>query len=550
MFNRLVTLGLAPRRRARPDLGIRRTTCRPTLEALEDRCLLSGDMVLRWNQAMLAAVRTAGLATPAATRTAAIVQAAVYEAVNSIDGSYTPYLVDIPAPAWASKEAAAAEAAHDALVGLFPTQAPVLDLELLASLQGIEDGEAKTWGVSVGRAAAQILLAVRAHDGSDRVVNYTPGTDPGDWQPTPPAYAPAAAPQWPFVTPFCLQSASQFRVPPPPALDSPEYAAALNLTRELGSVDSTARTADETEAAIFWQGIAVPNATQMSIWNDIAQAVAVSQGTTLVENARLFALLDLAAGDFAIACWESKYTYSFWRPVTAIRADSDPNWTPLMATPNHPSYPAAHGSLSGTMSTVLTSFFGTDAIPFSVSWEGFPGVTRSFDGFSAAAQEAGMSRIWAGFHWSFDVAAGLAQGQSVGSYVFDNFLLPLPGSGSPFGQRAAPMLQTMSGVATGLDAMLLPVLTDTRLLANGALKSSGGLSLSAHLTPDGPPTQGDSVRLMAADWGGQRNRGDTRTLDPPGGRPEGAHRDVMGSHLDPEWWEASLDWASGSLAGG
>jgi membrane-associated phospholipid phosphatase len=301
----------------------------------------------------------------------------------------------------------------------------VLDLELLASLQGIQDGDAKTWGIDVGRAAAQVLLAVRAHDGSDRVVDYTPGTDPGDWQPTPPAYLPALAPQWPGVTPFCLQSAAQFRVPPPPALDSPEYTAALDLTRTLGEDNSTNRTADETEAAIFWQGIATPNATQMSIWNDITQAVALSQGTTLVQNARLFALLDLAAGDFAIACWDSKYTYNLWRPVTAIRSYGiDPDWTPLMPTPNHPSYPAAHGSLSGTAATVLATFFGTDEIPFSVSWEGFPGVTRSFDSFSSAAQEAGMSRIWAGFHYSFDVSAGLAQGQAIGNYIASNFLLP------------------------------------------------------------------------------------------------------------------------------
>jgi hypothetical protein len=177
----------------------------------------------------------------------------------------------------------------------------------------------------------------------------------------------------------------------------------------------------------------------MAIWNLIAQAVAVSQGNSLAENARLFALLDLTQGDFAIACWESKYTYNFWRPVTAIRAAdtdgnpdtvADPNWTPLMATPSHPSYPAAHGSLSGGSATVLTSFFGTAAIPFNVSWEGLPGVTRSFDSFSAAEQEAGMSRIWAGFHWSFDVSAGLAQGQAIGSYIFTHFLLPLPRPGA------------------------------------------------------------------------------------------------------------------------
>src|SRR5262249_9570697 len=154
---------------------------------------------------------------------------------NSIDGTHTPYLVDIPAPPWASEEAAAAEAAHDALVGLFPAQAAVLDLQLKASLQGIGNGDAKTWGIEVGGAAAHILLAVRAHDGSDRVVNYPPGTDPGDWQPTPPAYGPPLVPQWSGVTPFALKSAAQFRPPPPPALTIAEYTAAFNQIKLLGA---------------------------------------------------------------------------------------------------------------------------------------------------------------------------------------------------------------------------------------------------------------------------------------------------------------------------
>src|SRR5262249_27111234 len=155
----------------------------------------------------------------------------------------------------ASEEAAAAQAAHDALVGLYPAQTPPLDLQLRASLQGIADGEPKTWGIRVGHAAAQILLAVRAHDGADRVVPYTPGTNPGDWQPPPPAYGPPQVPQWPDVTPFALQSGSQFRPPPPPALSSAEYTVAFNEVKELGSRDSLTRTADQTEAALFWQGV-------------------------------------------------------------------------------------------------------------------------------------------------------------------------------------------------------------------------------------------------------------------------------------------------------
>jgi membrane-associated phospholipid phosphatase len=413
------------------------------VEPLEGRLLLSGDMVLRWNDALLAALRTAGQSTTPTARFAAIVQAAVYDAVNSIDGTYTPYLAAIPAPPGASEDAAVAQAAHDALVGLFPTQATTLDLELKASLETIPDGDAKTAGIQVGQAAAQNILAARANDGSDKTVDYTPGTNQGDWQPTPPAYGPPIQPQWPSVTPFCLQSGSQFRPPPPPALTSDEYTAAFNLTKDLGSIDSTSRTADQTESALFWEGIATPNSRTVGLWNKIAQEAAIAQGSTLVQNARMLALLDLTFADTALACWDAKYTYNFWRPVTAIRAadtdgnpatEADPNWTPLMATPSHPSYPSAHSTELGGAAVALASFFGTDTIPFSISWEGLPGVTRTFAGFGAAADEASMSRIWAGFHWSFDLTAGRALGQSVAEYIAQNFLLPRT-SPSP---RSAP----------------------------------------------------------------------------------------------------------------
>src|SRR5262249_1208692 len=193
---------------------------------------------------------------------------------------------------------------------------------------------------------------------------------------------------WPLVTPFTLRSGSQFRPPPPPALTSPEYTAAFNQVKELGSFDSPTRTADQTEAALFWQGIVLPNAAQ---WNQIAHRIPLSQGTPLVATARLFALLNLSWADSSIACWDAKYTYNFWRPVTAIRAadtdgnpdtEPDPDWSPLMATPSHPSYPAAHACISGSGAAVLASFFGTDELPFSFSCDGLPGVTRSFDSFS------------------------------------------------------------------------------------------------------------------------------------------------------------------------
>jgi PAP2 superfamily len=411
MWKHLLTRGRAAGRLARRTTSNRKPLCRLGVEALEGRFLLSGDMVLRWNSIMLGALRAGGLPNQPNTRVAAIVQAAVYDAVNSIDQSYTPYLGLIAAPAGASEDAAAAQAAHDALVGLFPAQAGVLDLDLKASLQQIKDGDAKTAGIMVGQMAAHNILAARSNDGSDKTVDYTPGTDPGQWQLTPPAYGPPLVPQWGMVTPFCMQSGSQFRPPPPPALTSQDYTDAFNQVKELGSLNSGTRSADQTEAALFWQGITTPNSgAAVGQWNEIAQEVAVAKSNSLVQNARLFALLDLTIADDQIACFDGKYTYNFWRPVTAIRAadtdgnpdtEADVNWTTLFATPSHPSYPSAHATFSTACATVLAAYFGTDAIPFSLSFDGLPGVTRSFDSFSAAANEAGQSRMWAGIHWSF-----------------------------------------------------------------------------------------------------------------------------------------------------
>jgi hypothetical protein len=523
----------------------RRPVCRLNVEALEGRLLLSGDMVLRWNDALLAALRTAGQSTTPSTRYAAIVQAAVYDAVNSIDGTYTPYLAAVPAPSGASEDAAAAQAAHDALVGLFPTQATTLDLELKASLQTIPDGDAKTAGIQVGQAAAQNILAARANDGSDQTVDYTPGTNPGDWQPTPPAYGPPNQPQWPSVTPFCLHSASQFRPPPPPALTSAEYTAAFNLTKDLGSIDSTSRTADQTEAALFWEGIATPNSRTVGLWNQIAQDAAVAQGNTLVQNARMFALLDLTFADTAIACWDAKYTYNFWRPVTAIRAadttgnpdtEADPNWTPLMATPSHPSYPSAHSTELSGAAVTLASFFGTDTIPFSISWEGLPGVTRTFAGFTAAADEASMSRIWAGFHWSFDLTVGRALGQSVAEYIVQNFLLPRTsphprtapasmhpgvnnlGTDEPFNANSsAAGGQSFLAAAHHSDAAVVPTSSSSRSV----------LSRQLPVYQDGVDTARNSVISRSSAW---------QKAQPP--THDAAVDAVLGSA---GLWEASLD---------
>jgi len=454
-------------RRARP-----RHPRSPTLsvEPLEDRCLMSADVVLEWNQLLLDTVKADRVLPVAVPRVAAIVSAAVYDAVNDIDRSYTPFFADVRASHGASLEAAAAQAAHDTMTALFPAHQATLDATLAADLAGISPGRARQ-GVAVGQAVAQQILAWRSTDGANAQVNYVPGSGPGVWQPTPPAFAPAVAPQWGYVTPFAIPSDSAFRPPPPPALNSPEYTAAFNEVESLGAANSTTRTAEQSQIARFWYG-AAGTFTAGGYWDQIAQEVAVARGDSLVQNARLFALLNMAQADASFAVWDAKYTYNFWRPVTAIRAADtdgnpdtapDPTWTSFLVTPAHPSYISGHSGVSGASAAVLAAFFGTDAISFSFSSDSLPGVTRSFTSFSATAQECSDSRIYAGIHWRFDVQTGQAVGYDVGNYIATHSLLPVsqkgdsasaaPGqdrNGSFFNSQSASSAVALSGAFSRL----------------------------------------------------------------------------------------------------
>jgi hypothetical protein len=400
-----------------------------SVEPLEDRFLPSANAVLEWNQLALHAIGQARVSPVVASRALAIAQAAVYDAVVAIDRSFEPYHAHVHASRGASPEAAAAEAAHDTLVALFPSQASTFDSTLAADLVGIPPGRASQ-GIDVGREVARQILDWRSTDGSSAIVPYTPGSDPGDWQPTPPANLPALAPQWPYVTPFAMTSGSQFRPAPPPALDSAAYAAAFNEVKDLGRADSTTRTDEQTQIARFWND-ALGTAFAMGYWNRIAGQVAADQGLSLVQDARLFALLNIAEADAHIACWDAKYTYNLWRPVTAIRAAdtdgnaatvADANWSPLLVTPNFPSYTSAHSTLSAAAAEVLTALFGAD-YSFTLGAESVP-YTRSFASFDAAAAEAGQSRIYGGIHYQFDNQAAQASGHAVGQFVVGNFLRP------------------------------------------------------------------------------------------------------------------------------
>jgi hypothetical protein len=398
---------------------------------------LSADVVIQWNEAVLAAIRADKPSIGFATRDLAIVQTAIYDAVDAIDHTSRPFLVHAHARAGASPVAAAAEAGLFTASALFPTDSALFLATYVASLAGVPDGRAKTDGIAVGRLVAERTLIARVTDGANAVVDYTPGTAPGDWRPAPPAFAPAQTPQWPDVRPFALRAGSQFRPPPPPALGSQQYAAAFNEVKGLGRANSTARTPQQTEVARFWEGKAgTPGVA--GYWNEIAESAAMSQNNSLDQDARLFARLNVALADSIIAHFDAKYTYNRWRPITAIQLAGetgnpdtlpDPTWTPLLSTPPNPSYVSGHAVLSGAAATVLARFFGTDNVAFSLTSEDLKGVTHSFTSFSAAAAEAENSVVWGGIHFRFDVTTGHALGQAVAQLVDQKFFQPLAGSG-------------------------------------------------------------------------------------------------------------------------
>ena len=394
------------------------------------RTVESGQPVIDWNEIQLSIVNTPG-AQPAniqPTRNFAIVDAAIYDAVNAIDRTHEPYLISVRAPRDASETAAANAAARTALDELYPAEQSTIDAQYVAELAKVGDGPAKDQGIGIGDQVAADLLAIRANDGSSITpAPFVPGTAPGDFRPTPPNFPIPVFTTWGQVTPFVLDSGSQFRPVPPPALTSDAYADAINEVQSLGSATSTTRTPEQTEIGKFW------NPPIQNFWNQIADEVATAHHTDLPTTARLFAALNLSFADSAIAFYDAKYTYQLWRPVTAIRlADNDgnpntvadPNWLPLAGnTPADPSYPGAHSTISAAGADVLASFFG-DNQSFAVTSPALPGVTRSFDSFSAAATEAGLSRIYAGVHTRLDHVAGLTLGDDVANFVLDNALLP------------------------------------------------------------------------------------------------------------------------------
>ena len=398
----------------------------------------SADEVTDWNKILLQALITPpAVAAPLAQRSAAIVQAAVFDAVNGIERSYTPIHVLPAAPPGASQRAAAVQAAYASLVRLFPSQTATFDQARTISMINISSGSAAEnsesieRGVAWGQIVADAIWAWRSADGFSNVPPpYLGGSAPGQWRPTPPAFAPGLAPQLAVVTPWAILSPSQFRPSGPAGLTSAQYTADFNETKSMGSASSATRTDDETLYVKFWN-----STSPAGFFDPVATSLAVERHLTLSEESRLLALLNIGLADAIIGCWDAKYTYSSWRPVTAIQlagtdgnsdTTADPTWTPLLVTPPFPEYPSAHSCVSGAATRMLSSYFG-ESTPFSVSSNGMPGVVRYFSNFSAAIEEIKNARVFGGIHFRTACNDGQTLGEAIGDYIVANSLVPIHG---------------------------------------------------------------------------------------------------------------------------
>jgi large repetitive protein len=447
------------------------------------------DVVTDWNKYAVDEIRKLGLGPNPATRALAIAHIAAFEAVNAVTKTHEPYHAALTPTLPVSQPAAVASALYWALVLQLPNDKPALDALFTQSLADIADGPAKQHGVDLGKAAAVDIFTLRIGDGSTASATYPGSTDPGKWRPTPRADLStplaAAEPWWRSVKPFALSTPEQFRPAAPPAITSAEFATAYLELKALGKIDSATRTAEQTQIANFWkQPTHVP-------FNAIARSVSKVKEFSLQENARLFALLNIALADTRIAASDAKYEYGYWRPISAINTDADygnaaavpdTTWLPLLETPNHPEYPSGHSTTGGGGGRVLASVFGFDAVSFAVGSDTLPGVTRGFESLSDAEHENANSRIYGGIHYRFSNDVGIGLGHQVADYVVTNYLKPVavvpPAEGGAGGESAVGGGGESSSVAGAASA-------GDRGVAGDGASDEGGAGGEAGAAPSG-----------------------------------------------------------------
>lgn len=391
--------------------------------------------VLDWNEQALNATRLSRQPPPVIALHLGTFHGAIADAVNGIAGQWQPWLVKEKAPAGADLDAAIASAAYTVLNAIWGQAANPRNFETAYqhALAAIPEGSSKNDGLAWGKKVAQAVLAERSKSGFGTPVKYAPSNEPGKWRETAPDFRAAAAPQLANTKPFVMNSPDQFRGPPPPPVDSKDYADELALVAKVGARDGAERTEDQTLTVPFWSD-GLGTSGPAGHWNMIAQTIAMDRKLSEVETARLFALLNFAAADAFISAWDTKFFYNTARPETAIReidtkvnphVQQDPNFIPNMPSLPFPSYPSAHMTFTGAATRVIALYFGTDDVAFSTTSDGLPGAVRSFRKLSTAAEEVGMSRIYGGIHIRFDVREGKNAGEKIGDWVFEHALQPV-----------------------------------------------------------------------------------------------------------------------------
>jgi len=394
---------------------------------------IRGNPVLEWGALTIDAIRVDNSSPTLSSRNLAILHTAIYDAVNSIQGTHQPYKFQVSPLGEASVDAAATAAARVVLEKLYPGFTARAEVLYQRFIKASPANAALTNGLAVGHQVALMALESRESDGANTEVTYIPSDKPGAWRRTPPFFRPPLTPHWRYVKPFGLPEVESFLPPPPPALNSPDYAEAVNMLKRLGGKASTERTAEQGQIALFWSDFSY-TAMPPGHWDLIAADIARQFGVSTADTARLFALVGMAQADAAIVCWEAKYRHNLWRPVTAIQragedenplTEADPDWDHLLGSPPFPAYTSGHSTFSKASAEVLARFFGTDAISFNATSDSLPGVLRHFESLSACADEVGMSRIYGGIHFPFDNTAGKASGQKIAEHVVENYLLPV-----------------------------------------------------------------------------------------------------------------------------